>query len=112
MKKLLQINYKLSSSVNDFLSGARAVADLIAGVEGLEWKIWLKNEELNEGGGIYLFESEAAMNRFINGPIVENLKSHPDISDVSAKVFDVPTDLSAITRGLFRGATGRRQRQG
>ena len=94
----MQINYKLSSPVNEFLRAAQPVADLIAGVDGLKWKIWLMSEDRNEGGGLYLFENESALNRFVNGPVVERLKTHPDIDEVVAKVFDVPADLSAITQ--------------
>src|SRR5690349_17260988 len=98
MNKILQVNYRLSSSVNEFLGAAQAVANLIASVDGLKWKIWLKSEDRNEGGGLYLFENEAALNRFVNGPVVERLRTHPDIEEVSAKVFDVPAELSAITQ--------------
>jgi hypothetical protein len=98
MSKILQINYRLSSPINDFLGAAKPVADLIANIDGLKWKIWLKSEDRNEGGGIYLFESETALDRFVNGPVVERLKTHPDVDEVSTKVFDTPADLSAITQ--------------
>lgn len=98
MSKVLQVNYKLSSSVSDFLEAAQPVAEIIANFEGLRWKIWLKNESENEGGGLYLFENESALNGFVNGPVIEKLKAHPQIAEVSLKSFDVPAELSAMTQ--------------
>lgn len=98
MGKILQINYQIRSSVTDFLNAAEPVANLIASVDGLRWKIWLKNEGGNEGGGLYLFDDESALNNFLSGPIIEKLKSNPEITSVSAKIFDVPQELSAMTQ--------------
>lgn len=98
MNKLLQINYRLSTSITDFLGEAEPVANIIAKVEGLCWKIWLKNDSWNEGGGLYLFENKSALENFVNGPVLERLKAHPAIVELSSKVFDVPFELSVITR--------------
>jgi hypothetical protein len=53
---ILQINYKLSSSLSTFMKEADSVADAVAAVTGLRWKIWLVNESEQEGGEIYLFD--------------------------------------------------------
>jgi hypothetical protein len=96
--KLLQINYQLNSAVSDFMRESKPVADALANVPGLRWKIWLKNDNENQGGGIYLFEDPEALQSFVQGPIVAKLRSHPAVVDVSLKEFDVPEDLSSITR--------------
>ena len=96
--KLLQINYQLNSAVSDFMRESKPVADIIANVPGLRWKIWLKNDDENEGGGVYLFEDSEALKSFVHGPIVAKLRSHPAVVDVSLKEFDAPKDLSSITR--------------
>lgn len=98
MKKILQINYRLNSAVSDFLRESMAVANMLANVPGLRWKIWLKNENEAEGGGLYLFENETALKSFIEGPIIGKLKSHPAVAEVSVKEFDIPVELSAVTR--------------
>ena len=59
MPTILQINYKLSSSVARFMKEANPAADALAAVAGLRWKIWLVNEAEQEGGGIYLFDDTA-----------------------------------------------------
>ena len=96
--KLLQINYQLESAVSEFMQESKPVADALADVSGLRWKIWLKNDNQNEGGGIYLFEDTEALKNFIEGPVVAKLKTHPAVTNVSVKEFDVPEELSAITR--------------
>jgi hypothetical protein len=96
--KLLQINYQLGSAVSDFMRESKPVADVLANVPGLRWKIWLKNDNEELGGGIYLFEDPEALKSFVEGPIVAKLRSHPAVVDVSLKEFDVDEDLSSITR--------------
>ena len=96
--KLLQVNYQLDSSVSDLMRESKPVADILANVPGLRWKIWLKNDDENQGGGIYLFEDSEALKSFAEGPIIAKLRSHQAITDVSLKEFDIDQDLSSITR--------------
>ena len=60
------------------------------------------NEAERLGGGLYLFESETAAQSYLDGPIVAALKASPDISNISAKLFDVLESHSAITSGPVR----------
>jgi hypothetical protein len=96
--KLLQVNYQLDSAVSDFMRESKPVADIVANIPGLRWKIWLKNDDENQGGGIYLFETSEALKSFAESPIIAKLRSHPAITEVSLKEFDIPEDLSSITR--------------
>ncbi len=97
-QKILQVNMKFSIPRPDlekaWMDGAKPIAD----TPGLLWKVWLMNEKDHEGGGIYLFESEAALNAYLAGPIVASLKSSPVLSDIQVKVFDVLEKHSAVTR--------------
>lgn len=97
--KILQINFRLRTSRADYESLCRSVAQAFAEVPGLRWKLWLLNEREKEAGGIYLFESEQALNSFLSGPLVAQVKSHPALYDLSAKPFDIQEDVTAITRG-------------
>jgi len=56
------------------------------------------NEAESEAGGIYLFESKDTAQAYMSGPIVAALKASPVISDISAKLFDVMEEHSAVTR--------------
>jgi hypothetical protein len=97
--KILQINFKFNVPRTDYESAVSPLADPVAEVSGLLWKIWLMNEAQSESGGILLFEDEISMNAYINGPITAQVTSHPALSDFSVKHFDVMDEVTAITRG-------------
>jgi hypothetical protein len=39
------------------------------------------------------------LNDFLSGPLAAQVKSHPALSDFSAKVFDVMDEVTAVTHG-------------
>lgn len=98
--KILQIIYRLVEGTTDeYVEANKPYAQPIADTPGLRWKIWLLNEATKEAGGIYLFESDAAMRAFLSGPIAADVRSDPT---ASFKEFDVPSELSAVTRAPIR----------
>ena len=97
--QILQINLKYNVPTADLKSAFASVADQIAATPGLRWKVWLLNEGEQEAGGIYLFDDASSVQAYLEGPIVAGLMAHPALSDISAKVFDVVGDLTAVTRG-------------
>jgi hypothetical protein len=96
---LLQINFKLNVTADLYTQSCHAVADAIAAVSGLRWKIWILNEQEQEAGGIYLFSTEQELNDYLSGPIVSQLRTHPAIAGVTIKRFEVMEDLTRVTRG-------------
>ena len=103
-QKILQVNMKFSIPRADLEAAWLEVAQPIADVPGLRWKVWLMNEAEHEAGGIYLFESEAAAQAYLAGPIVAALKASPAVSNISAKLFDVLESHTTITRGPVKQA--------
>jgi len=98
-QKIVQVNGRLVVPAEQFerengTEGAR----FFAGVPGLLWKIWLIDRERGEAGGLYLFADETTFDAYMNGPIVEQLKTYPLWTDVSIKGFDYLPVQSAITR--------------
>ncbi len=98
--KILQINFTFTGPSRAeleeaWLPGAQPIAD----TPGLRWKVWLVNETTRECGGIYLFDDEAAVNGFLNGPIVAATKEAPILSNASVKIFDMMAAHTAVTRG-------------
>jgi len=96
---VLQVNFKLQSSTAEYEQICQSVAQVIADVPGLRWKVWLLNEQEKEAGGIYLFDTQEAVNDYLASPIVTQIKSHPALADISVKQFDVMPEVTAVTRG-------------
>ena len=75
------------------------LAEAIAAVDGVRWKVWIIDEAGSEAGGVYLFEDDAKLKAYLEGPIVAQVASHPALSDFVIKQFDVMPDQTAVTRG-------------
>ena len=75
------------------------VATKFLGVDGLAWKIWLDAPDEPRVGGIYLFESMALAQAYLDGPIVARLKSNPAIENLETRLFNVRERMTAITNG-------------
>jgi hypothetical protein len=107
-QQILQVNLNFSIPRADLEKAWLDAAQPIADTPGLRWKVWLINEAEKEAGGIYLFETREAAESYIAGPIVASLKSSPAVSSISAKLFDVLPQHSAVTRApldyAFEGA--------
>ncbi|MFH1312515.1 MAG: YdhR family protein [Candidatus Eisenbacteria bacterium] len=97
--RVLQINFKFNVPTADLANAFAPLVDDIAATPGLRWKVWIINEDENEAGGIYLFNDDASLQKYIGGPIVAGLMAHPALSDISAKQFDIIRDFTATTRG-------------
>lgn len=102
-EKILQINFKFNVSGEEYDKAVSPIAESIAAVNGLRWKVWIVNEAESEAGGIYLFDDESSVQAYLAGPIVDNIKKHPALSDISAKVFDLMDKLTTVTRGPLKG---------
>jgi hypothetical protein len=103
-QQILQVNMNFSIPRADLEAAWLGAAQPIADTPGLVWKVWLINEKEKEAGGIYLFESADAASDYLSSPIVAALKASPAVSDISAKMFEVLGEHSAITRGPLTGA--------
>ena len=98
MGKILQINMDYGIPVEDLSKAFMEVAQPIADVKGLKWKVWIHNAEEKSCGGIYLFEDEASVKAYLDSEIVAGIASNPALSNLSVKVFDVLPDHSKVTR--------------
>jgi len=96
---ILQINFDLNVPVADYQKMVDSVAHAFLDVPGLMWKIWLLNPASQEAGGIYLFDSQASLDAYRNGPLVAQLRGLPSIRNISMKQFEVMPEVTALTRG-------------
>jgi hypothetical protein len=96
---ILQINFKLNVPPAEYRKIADSVAQAIADAPGLVWKVWLLNEQDGEAGGIYLFQDEQSLSAYLSGAIVGQIKSLPQLREISAKRFETIPDVTVVTRG-------------
>jgi hypothetical protein len=97
--RILQLNFKFNVSRAEYEDAVSPLVGDFAAIPGLRWKIWLMNDQESEAGGLYFFDDESSLQAFLEGPLAAGVMSHPALSDMSAKQFDVMEGLSAITRG-------------
>lgn len=93
---ITKFNYNLPHS--EFKSLLQAVAEDFAAVPGCEWKICLIDEEKSEGGAVYLFNSNEALETFKASPLVQSVISHPALSNFDFRTTDVVVEPSIVTR--------------
>lgn len=99
MKNVVQINFDFDVRPAEYEEMVRGVAEAVAAVEGLLWKIWLFDGEARRGGGLYLFTDEGAAQAYLNGPIIAQLRQLPAIQNVDAQCFGFVEGATAVTRG-------------
>jgi hypothetical protein len=98
---ILQINFNLNVPVAEYQKIVDSVAQAFLDVPGLRWKIWLLNPTAQEAGGIYLFDSQASLDAYLNGPLVAKLRGLTAVRNISVKQFEVMPEATALTRGPF-----------
>lgn len=97
-EKVLQVNFKFKVSGEEYIQAVTPLAGAVAAVPGLEWKVWILNEDESEAGGIYLFKDGTSLEAYLNSEIVEGILNHPALSDFNVKSFDVMPEQSEVTR--------------
>jgi hypothetical protein len=99
---ITKFNYNLPHA--EFRSLLNSVAGEFVTVPGCEWKIWLIDEEKNEGGAVYLFNNNDALETFKESPLVQSVLSHPALSNFDFRITDIVTQPSIITRAPLGNA--------
>lgn len=101
---VLQINYRFQNvSAEEWAKRyTDATGQKFLAVDGLQWKIWLDGEA-NNVGGIYLFETRAKAQAYLDGPIVAGMKANPNVADLRFTLSDVRERMSAITHAPVPG---------
>lgn len=93
---ITKFNYRMPHA--EFRDLLLSVAGEFARVPGCEWKIWLIDEEKNEGGAVYLFNDEAALATFKQSPLVKSVLSHPALGNFDFRETSIVREPSVITR--------------
>ena len=97
--KLLVVRYgrQLGKDDPEQARGFLAAAEKIAGLPGLLWKLWAYDDSEHVAESIYLFDTEDHARSWGDGPMKSALGSHPGISDIQVRYYDVDERLSKVT---------------
>jgi Putative mono-oxygenase ydhR len=98
-QKLVQVDFVLAVSAQEYTQAIAPLAQAVADLAGLQWKIWLVNDVERAAGGIYLFADESSARSFLRSSFLAQLRIAPFLRDVRVQQFDVLTHLTEITRG-------------
>lgn len=95
MPYVLQMDFPTEGPFGAAMAEAFAeLAEAINDEPGFLWKIWTENRDAGEAGGIYLFESQQAAQRYLRKH-TERLRDF-GATGITSKIFAVNDTLSAI----------------
>ncbi|MGC4050228.1 MAG: YdhR family protein [Paludibaculum sp.] len=99
---ILQINFTLHAPAEEYQTLVDSVAPAFRDIPGLVWKIWLLNPSAQEAGGLYLFDSQASLDAYRNGPLMAQLRALPFLHSLSMKQFEIMPGATIWTRGPLK----------
>lgn len=95
------VNFALEGmSEEEYVELCDQLAPAVAAIDGLLSKVWLSDPETNTFGGVYLFDSTAAVDRFFASQLFADVASHPNLTGAHATRFGVLEAPTRVTRGL------------
>ena len=104
MPTILQVNFNYDISEEELARRSTPErAKMFLTLPGLRWKVWIRDTQRRESGGIYLFDDREAAQAYLDGPIVAAMKSMPDSTNLTTKLFEVREEVSAVTRAPLGG---------
>ena len=95
--KIFTTKFNYSMAIGELKKIMSAVAPEFAKLPGCRWKIWLINEGRKEAGGVYLFESAAELEYFLDSKLLTSVVNNPAFSNFQANTFGIEEAASEIT---------------
>jgi putative monooxygenase ydhR len=103
--QILIVNFNLDGlSEEDFASSADELAPAFAAVPGLASKVWLADRAEGIFGGVYMFESEQAVDDYLASDLFAGIGATPGLVNISVRRFGVLDGPTRVTRGLVQPA--------
>src|SRR5699024_1456455 len=98
MTYILQVDFKMDGPFGKEMTDVFTdLAKSINAEPGFIWKIWTENQETNEAGGIYNFETKETAQKYLDMHTKRLTES--GITDIRAKIFSVNGELTGINNG-------------
>ena len=103
--QILIVNFNLDGlSEEEFASSCDELAPAFAAVPGLASKVWLADRADGIFGGVYTFESEKAVDDFLQSDLFAGVGSTPGLVNISVRRFGVLDGPTRVTRGSAQPA--------
>lgn len=103
--QILVVNFNLDGlSEAEFASSCDELAPVFAAVPGLASKVWLADRAEGIYGGVYTFESERAVDDYLQSDLFAGVGATPGLVNISVRRFDVLDGPTRVTRGLVETA--------
>ncbi len=95
------INFNLSGITREqYEGGCDELAQAFADLPGLISKHWLADDDSNTYGGVYIWESEEAMQSYLASDLFAGVRDNPSFANASSKDFGILEGPTRVTRGL------------
>ena len=101
---ILVINFTADATPEQFDALVQQDAPIFADVEGLIHKYFLSNFEEKTFGGVYMFETQKALDAYMSGDIYKSIIENPDWSDHLVRSYEVHADASKIQDELKKAS--------
>jgi hypothetical protein len=88
-------------SEEEYRGQVESIAPAFAVLPGLVSKTWLADGETNTYGGVYVWQSRAALEGYKETDIYKGLMANPHFENVQVRDFAVLEGPTRITRGPF-----------
>ena len=69
-------------------------------VPGLLSKVWLSDPATNTYGGVYAWRDREALEGFLQSPLFSSVAAHPNLANITSRVFEVLEQPTRTTRGI------------
>jgi hypothetical protein len=96
-KAILTTKFNFSIPIEQLKQIMPVVAPGFSAIPGCCWKIWLVNEDLQEAGGVYLFESAPELEHYLKSDLFASVVNNPAFSNLQTNTFNVSEAASIIT---------------
>ena len=95
------INFRLTGiSESEYLALCDDLAPAFAALPGLQSKFWLADSAKGVYGGVYVWESAAAMEAYTRSELFAGVAAHPNLTDITSTDFGVLAGPTAVTSTL------------
>lgn len=99
--QILIVNFSLDGmSEEEFERASDEIAPEFAAVPGLVSKVWLADRAEGTFGGVYTFESDQAVDDYLQSELFAGVGSTPGLVNISVRRFGVLDRPTRVTRGF------------